>query len=55
MKDKRKIIYWAAVIVITIIANVVRLAWYPDSSLAGYMIGIIDMCACNVAAAFLFD
>ena len=55
MKNKRNIIYWTAVIMITIVFTMIRLALCPDSSLGGYIIGVLDMCACNVVGAFVYD
>ena len=55
MKDKRNIIYWTAVVIITIVFNAIRLALWPDSSFGGYMMGVLDMCACNVVGAFVYE
>lgn len=55
MKDYKSVIYWALIIGIIFVFNVIRLWLCQDSGFGGYVMGILTLCACNVVTAFMYE
>jgi hypothetical protein len=55
MKDCKSVIYWALIICVILVFNAIRLWLCPSSSFGGYVMGILTLCACNVATAFMYE